>query len=194
MGKVLVFTALAVFMTAACGTEECQKEGDIRYLDCAEDASMDQPQYCYSGHWYDDGLCICSSENRFCHEYKGLKWSELSSNQDWAEASSYCKQIKGRLPTISELRTLIKDNPSTETGGDCEVTDECLSNTECHNDYCGDGNWDDESHSYFGDRRDLWSSSEEDINIGYAWYVNFDGGTVYLSQKILSMSFRCVGD
>ncbi len=194
MGKVLVFTALAVFMTVACGGEECVKEGDIRYLTCVTDETKDQPQYCHDGYWYDDGPCICSSKDRFCHEYKGLKWSELSSNQDWAEASSYCKQIKGRLPTISELRMLVKDNPSTETGGDCDVTDECLSETECHNDYCGDGNWDDKSHSYFGDRSNLWSSSEEDINIGYAWYVNFDGGTVYLSQKILSMSFRCVGD
>nr|HPM47885.1 DUF1566 domain-containing protein [bacterium] len=145
---------------------------------------------------YDDGPCICSSKDRFCHEYKGLNWSELSFTQNWTEASSYCKQIKGRLPTISELRMLIKNNPATETGGDCGVTDDCLSEKECLSGYddCRGGNWDDKPHSYFGDRHDMWSSSEESDDKSLVWYVNFYGATIYTSVKTNELNFRCVGE
>ncbi|HDT11782.1 MAG TPA: PEGA domain-containing protein [bacterium] len=56
----------------------------------------------------------------------GLKWSKKApSRMNWSDAMKYCENLKEdghsawRLPTISELRTLIKNCPATQTGGAC---------------------------------------------------------------------------
>jgi len=88
----------------------------------------------------------------------GLEW-QLTSPYDgeppemdslnWSEAVTFCENLcldgknDWRLPTISELRSLIRGCPDTETGGACGVTDDCLSHDECHDDQaclgCGGG-------------------------------------------------------
>ncbi len=72
--------------------------------------------------------------NNVCAENDLLeKWSELSENaMNYSDAVSYCENLdeKGSsywfLPSISELRTLIKNCYNTETGGPCGLTDDCL--------------------------------------------------------------------
>ena len=62
---------------------------------------------------------------------------------NWFDALKYCEGLsqKGqhdwRLPSISELRSLIRGCDKTETEGECGITDECLSQgDECYNSSC----------------------------------------------------------
>lgn len=56
----------------------------------------------------------------------------------WAAAGTYCTSnaaglpgVGWRLPSISELRSIIRGSAGTVTGGACAVTDQCLSATDC---------------------------------------------------------------
>jgi formylglycine-generating enzyme required for sulfatase activity len=108
----------------------------------------------------------------------------------WEDAKAYCDNLKlagyddWRLPTISELRTLIRGCDATVTGGSCGVTDECLSYDDCWNDPCagcdslagpgpGGAYWPD---GITGEITWYWASSRlADIDYG-AWGVDFGGG------------------
>jgi uncharacterized protein (TIGR02145 family) len=102
---------------------------------------------------------------------------------NWDEAVSYCEDLGGRLPTISELRTLIQNCPATETGGECGATDSCLS-SDCWNGKC-DGCENDTSGKYsvFGDTSWFWSSSEQSSSSDFAWVVHFYNGNVRNGYK-----------
>ncbi|MBP7432170.1 DUF1566 domain-containing protein, partial [bacterium] len=141
-----------------------------------------------------DSGATCDGSDTFCHSHDGLDWSDRSAgNMNWDEATTYCENLGGRLPTISELRTLIQNCPGTETGGECGVTDGCLSWDNCRNDACAECEYNESiKYSVFGDTDWFWSSSELSDNADRAWYVDFEGGHVYDSYKGSIISFRCV--
>jgi len=124
------------------------------------------------------------------------KWSSRSKKvMDWNTADQYCKNLKEggasdwRLPTISELRTLVMNCESTEFGGACGVTDDCLSLNSCKNKSCrGCGR--KIRHNKFGDKGFFWSSSISPDNKN-AWYIDFTYGSIHNhsnSEKFV----RCV--
>jgi len=139
----------------------------------------------------------CPENNKFCLSHGGLTWSGASYHSMWSEAVTYCENLGGRLPTISELRTLIQNCPETETGGECGVTDECLSPNDCRNDPCGGCEYDENNsgkYSVFGDSAWLWSSSESS-DVIYGWNVGFKWGYVSLlspSARGYHYYARCV--
>mgnify|MGYP001187745492 CR=1 FL=1 len=137
---------------------------------------------------------ICPENDKFCHSQDGLDWSDVSSSYiDWNKAIKYCEDLGGRLPTISELRTLIQNCSGTETGGECGVTDSCLSSEDCWNDPCYGCEYDESGkYSVFGDTYWFWSSSEWSVHTNYAWYVDFHYGPVLSYYKDYYHSVRCL--
>lgn len=132
---------------------------------------------------------------------KGINmWSSRSSSEmDWYEAVDYCNNLKERgcsdwrLPTISELRTLIQNCSKTELGGSCGVTDSCLSYAGCRNDACS--GCDHNSSGYYsklGDTDWFWSSSTRSDHSNRAWRVDFDRGGVYGYGVDYNSYVRCV--
>ena len=122
-------------------------------------------------------------------ETKELVWSErFSKAGTWATAVNYCGNLKEggyddwRLPTIDELRTLIKICPKTERGGSCKVSEKnaCLADNCFSQDcYCGE-NKEDGHYSKLGDGDGvwLWSSSGNSDDPERFWYVSFASGMV----------------
>jgi|GEM_PF-588768 len=136
----------------------------------------------------------CPENNKFCYDNDGLKWSDISrKGMSWDDAGKFCEDIDGRLPTISELRTLIQNCSSTETDGECNVTDSCLSydcgnNNECY----GCSGEEIEEFSKLGDFAVLWSSSVVTFVDGEVWHVNFFNASIYSDLRGHLNHFRCI--
>ena len=139
----------------------------------------------------------------------GKMWSARSKEyMTFIEARDYCHYLTEldytdwRMPTIDELRTLIKDCSKTETGGSCGLTDECITNEEDSVYNCFEPQscncerkWkydypDSSSYSKLGDWEELWSSIQNDCrNNEDAWYVDFSDGGIH--QPTASANVAC---
>ena len=128
----------------------------------------------------------------------GHTWQVTPTGEfmNWSDAKAHCAGLSldgggWRLPTIGELRTLIRGCPGTVTGGACEVTDSCLSYSSCWDQgacvSCWNGAGPDEglqNGCYWPDEMQgkcdwYWSSSSSTDDDYYAWTVNFIYGSVY---------------
>ncbi len=81
--------------------------------------------------------CECTEYSVWCDNNTGLCWQTPQKDAyDYEDigvvsqdAVRYCQELElggyddWRLPDIDELRTLIRGSPSTETGGDCPITE-----------------------------------------------------------------------
>lgn len=148
----------------------------------------------------------------------GNMWSARSENEmSFTKAEDYCHYLTElgyndwRLPTIDELRTLIKECQQTKKGGSCGFTDECLlklididndydyyftcdeeSNCRCDRRY---SYYDESSYSKLGDWTNIWSSIPTKYHGDEAWYVDFGNGGIYSSENYYyseTCHVRCV--
>ncbi len=131
----------------------------------------------------------------------GLMWEGVGSEDEsyMDDAENYCEGLvlenfdDWRLPTITELRTLIHGCAKTATGGDCEVAD-----PDCLEDACGDScnncginkgpgingyYWDPDADNAFWNKEDndfvFLSSSKVSDGEDTVWFVDFATGEVY---------------
>jgi Protein of unknown function (DUF1566)/PEGA domain len=139
----------------------------------------------------------------------GLTWqvSPMGKAMIWNAAKSHCASLRlggssgWRLPTISELRSLIRGCPRIQKGGSCRVTDSCLSRRCWRKDKCysssrkdvlgpGGAYWPPELK---GKAWHYWSSSAVVADSDYrAWTVGFDDGRVYYRNVRYGSFVRCV--
>ncbi len=151
----------------------------------------------------------CSGATEYCVDGKceELIWQDppASNMMHWQQALDYCNNLTQnghsdwRLPTISELRSLISGCKATETGGSCTITDTCLSDSSCRDDSCSgcaDGGgaangcyW---PQGMQGTCSRYWSSSGCTDHISNAWHVNFNLGLVNSYSKDNQYYVRCV--
>jgi len=149
-------------------------------VSCGEDDAIEETE-------------TCLETNKFCHSRAGINWSDSASNtMNFGDAKVYCETLGGRLPTIGELRALIKNCPVTITGGACKVTDDCLSYTACWSEVCM-GCDVGGSYSVFNDKGWFWSGSNA-LDSSYSWRINFDDGNLGAYNPDTALSVRCVQD
>ena len=146
-----------------------------------------------------------------------LWWSpKTAETMDWLSALNYCEKKLNdsnkcgysdwHLPTIDELKTLLKWRRDSQ----CKVsdTDNCLSFTDCwtcssccHDCTLGGGGecnyssyYYDGRYSKLSDSGSLWSSSVPTEYSHSAWTVNFNAAQVYNKSKSneTEVYVRCV--
>ena len=141
-------------------------------------------------------------------EPTNLVWQNPPTDRlmNWEDAKDYCENLyvgdynDWRMPTISELRSLIMDCPTTVTGGDCGVTDSCRdlscwNEDDCWN--CSDGDGPSDGCYWLGDMEGpcswYWSSSSvEGSAISARWLVFFADGHVDANAGTTDRYVRCV--
>lgn len=141
----------------------------------------------------------------------GFIWQRGDGGQmEWDFAKQYCDSLDlggyndWRLPTINELRTIIKGCSGTKDNGSCAVRDNCLSDSCWSKSSCwacpesgGPGEnglyWQKGVWSYNGDKYGwFWSSSELSGYAIYPWLVEFGLGYIGTEVKISRNSVRCI--
>lgn len=139
----------------------------------------------------------------------GLCWQHppLESNLDWSSSMAYCEGLdlgghgpgSWHLPTISELRSLIRGCPASETGGACGITDDCLG-TGCELGMCLEClTWEGPGTGGAYWPTDLgvpvtlsWSASTHADDSSLAWEVDFSRGGIFWANKSWALNVRCV--
>jgi hypothetical protein len=136
----------------------------------------------------------------------GLTWQVMPPAEyaNWNDALAYCDGLilgghgNWRLPTISELRTLIRGCADTTAGGACGVTDECLY-TWCQQDVCYDCDYPDGPNNgcyappeVAGECNYYWSSSHVANADDRAWAVGFTSAFIYKPRVYYAFHARCV--
>ncbi|MCP4606630.1 MAG: DUF1566 domain-containing protein [Proteobacteria bacterium] len=151
----------------------------------------------------------CDGEGIWHDTTSKLCWQDPPSRSQYGrqEAINYCNilSLRGyddwRLPSIDELRSLIRGCLNTEPGGSCQVTDEsiwlditencwgcrygdgpgingCFWSEELTDDLCGAG----------GINQWFWSSSNSDTE----WYILFTEAQISYENETLKANARCV--
>jgi hypothetical protein len=134
-----------------------------------------------------------------------LCWQNpLAGSMQWQAASDYCDGLSlaghdaWRLPTIGELRSLVRGCAATETGGVCGVTDDCLGSS-CWGGACdGCGYGDGPANGCYwpagfeGECGTYWTSSANADDESEAWTIDLYDGLLTYYEKIESYDVRCL--
>ena len=185
--------------TGKCGCESSE-EGSVR-------CEKEKLRVCSAGMWQIKEKCKagCDPEMNECRPWEdpdsGMAWSMESNAMIWEDAVDYCDKLTEgghsdwRLPSISEVRTLIKACYGTMTGDRCPVTDSCLS-SDCLNYNCN--LCDPKSDGYYSKIDDdrtswnlLWSASEVSDSVILAWGIELYTGSVAEKAKNEYGVVRC---
>ena len=186
-----------------CKTETCK---DIENA-TGECIILNKNEYscrCKTGFFWNGEKCNelpeCAQRGKTpCRDSStGLMWSSKYSD-DWHLNKCYYDITEGgftdwRTPTISQLRTLIQNCPNTETGGMCEVYDNCRDEITCGEkcDACEKSS--NGKYNKFGDTGLFWSGSTN--NSGqYAYGVNFNNAALeFVCDMFASWLFEIDND
>ena len=135
----------------------------------------------------------------------GLEWQNGDNCcNTWYFAENYCLELTWggysdwRLPTISELRSLIRGCDATVTGGECPASDDC-NDYDCETDAClgcqdGQGPGDDGFYMVKGLVKNgymYWTNSAVP-GTAYTWTINFYSGMINLDVPSGIYTMRCV--
>ncbi len=183
-----------VACTPSCGGKECGDDG------CGGTCGD-----CGGGSTCQEGQCSgASAGGTWKDSSSGLTWQNPPAEgyMTWSEAKQYCSDLDGggwRLPTIGELRSLIRGCPATKSGGSCNVEDgDCMA-WSCRDGSCGGCEYySGPAHACYwpdnvqGECDWYWSSSPVEDSYGYAWFVGFGHGHVHLGYVDDDTIVRCV--
>ena len=138
-----------------------------------------------------------------------LTWqvAPIGGEMSWSAAKLHCARLDRdghsdwRLPTIGELRSLIRGCSNTEVGGTCRIRKGRCLDWWCRDDSCdGCSEQDGPADGCYwlaemqGACRSYWSSTPVEDHADAAWTVRFNTGSVHYGYVHADGSVRCVHD
>ena len=156
---------------------------------------------------FDSSLMADEPSNGDTVTIGGQMWQKQPAPEqlNLGEARSYCEKLSlgghddWKLPSISQLRSIIVGCDKTHTGGICGVTDECLTSNPCSKDGCrgcssnqgpaGGCYWPEALEGTCGR---YWSSSPMTSYENTAWYVIFNYAFISFDNQENKKFVRCV--
>ncbi len=194
---LLVVGMFLLLFCCGCKSSSLSKEGEA----CTRTADCSPETVCV------DFVCVNEAQPSSSSDYSMLIWQELASGEvmTWQQAISYCEElsVKGhrdwRLPTIGELRSLVRGCTDSETDGLCGVTDLCLT-YECRDlEICFNCSYQNgpAAGCYWSDSLQgicdaYWSSSRADDDKRFAWQIYFNHATFNMALVSKQARARCV--
>jgi len=179
--------------TADVAADEATGETEADVTEEADEGSEDGTVDPCPGGWLDTTTSLCWEEP------SGLTGS-LDVAEGYCTGRAAADGLPWRLPTISELRTLIRGCPSNVVGGSCRVSDSC-TDWSCHSDseclYCDTLAGPGPDGCYWPEGIDCgwyWSSTTCPDS-SRAWGIAFHQGsigTVDILCPTGACRFRCV--
>ena len=220
---------LGIGVLAGCKHEKVCTPGDNQTCYCPEGTVTEQTCRADGRGW---GACRCTYYSAWCDDNTGLCWQDPQKdgydvNEGGvvpADAIRYCQEVNfggysdWRAPTIDELRTLIRGDAGTVTGGACPLHDSGsvsadMLNPACLNlaEYGGPGTgtgqgcyWQPDLHGTCnkpdpgeqGHVLEYGSSTvcPDDPTKGWYGVVLFDNGAVCWNHIETFVDVRCVRD
>ncbi len=196
--------------------EYCPIHSNCEGLTCGPDPVCGEPcGTCEQDETCEAGRCVLPGWQDAYSPDPGATWTDPSSGltwpvfpatewMTWPEANTYCaaSNLDGnnwRLPTIGELRTLIRGCPATQPDGTCNIDEHhclawackersCMGCLSAHapNDGCY---W---PRTMLGYCSAYWSSSFHEGEEERVWRVLFGKGGVVLNDVTSIGRVRCV--
>ena len=151
------------------------------------------------------GVPKCSLQGKTpCYDPESdLVWSSISSAElTHNNALIYCYNLEEggfkdwHLPTIDELRTLVRKCSELEPGGACQVTEECIETEgDCYTSercyYDNSCRKKDEIFSKLYDTDELWSQTPNPGSSNTFWTLLFDMPGIYYNSAFATLKVRC---
>jgi hypothetical protein len=178
-------------------TGTCQCASDCAGRECGPDGCGGSCGEC------DRAIDDCDDSGRCV----GPVWQDPppATTMTWQEAIAYCEGLSldghddWRLPTISELRSLVRGCQSVEYGGACGVTDQCLVQDICRDDSCsGCGGYGGPAEGCYwpigtsGTCSGYWSISRQDASDQNPWMILFNFAAIGRNHAGAPTYVRCV--
>ncbi|HOA14553.1 MAG TPA: DUF1566 domain-containing protein [Myxococcota bacterium] len=162
-----------------------------------DDCSDFQGMYCEPDQAPFVGKCLHNAGLTWVDPATSLEWQRpVFPDHDeyldtWLVANTYCNDLvwadhdDWRLPTISELRTLVAGCPGTMTGGSCAYTDACME--DCWEGDCwGCTEWEGPTINVYDEDRGGYIINEfeyEFSNMSWSMYVWSGTHCVYYTDR-----------
>ena len=192
--------------TCAYSCSDGAKNGAEEGLDCGGPCATSCPM-CSGPLWIDNGNGTVTDD---CTD---LVWQNSAlTAMGWYEADTYCSantpNLPGsgwRLPTISELRSLVKGcaamywDPVSNSGGACSVTDGCPScdpGSACNG--CASGGGPGMDGYYMdplfdnGGQYWFWAATHRGGSSDYSWAIGFHAARLISDVYYGGKAVRCV--
>jgi hypothetical protein len=189
---------------AFCSGGQCLT-GKKPAVECAENMDCGPEETC------DLATCKCPvptcGQGSWKDPTTGLVWElDTSANYStYAGAVNHCAVmaqggVAWHLPSIDELRTLVRGCPATEEGGACPAHNNCTNSELCYTEACDGCNW-LAGPGLLGTYRDPciqggysgdWSSTAAVDTPGSVWYLRHDNASVWIDSKTAFHFARCV--
>lgn len=174
---------------------------------CTENTEGQVVEYCDYG--CTGTACNAAKADIWYDSTSGLTWQNTGiSTYAPSGGTTACANLSlggysdWRLPTISELRSLVRSCAKITTGGTCSVTSSCATYASCYNSSnCGSctvGSGPSDTGMYWdAELLDVgtayWSSTVlSDYPTTTTWYIDFSTGTLTYQDNVYAYSVRCV--